>query len=106
MDSSPIYSLRVPEVYRALESSPDGLPADEVESRRSLYGENVLSETPVPPLWRRFIVHIGHPMALLLWGAGVVAFISREPALGFTIWLLVLVNGMFPNGGSAAPSKR
>jgi P-type Ca2+ transporter type 2C len=95
MDSSPIYSLRVSDVYLALESSPDGLPAEEVEARRSLYGDNSLSEAPVPPLWRRFIVHIGHPMALLLWGAGVVAFISGEPALGFTMWLLVLINGLF-----------
>ena len=95
MDSSPIYSLRVAEVYEALETSPEGLPAEEVESRRSLYGDNVLSEAPVTPAWRRFVAHIGHPMALVLWVAGIVAFISREPALGFAIWLLVLVNGLF-----------
>jgi Ca2+-transporting ATPase len=95
MDSTPIYSLRVSEVFRALETSPAGLSAEEVESRRSLYGENVLSEAPAPPAWRRFINHIGHPMALLLWGAGIVAFVSREPALGFAMWLLVLVNGLF-----------
>ncbi len=95
MDSSPIYSLRVAEVYESLETSPDGLPAEEVESRRSLYGDNVLSEAPVTPAWRRFVAHIGHPMALVLWIAGIVAFISREPALGFAMWLLVLVNGLF-----------
>jgi P-type Ca2+ transporter type 2C len=92
MESSPIYSLRVSEVFSALETSPDGLGPDEVVSRRSLYGANVLSEAQPRRAWYRILRHVSHPMALLLWGAGVLAMISGEPVLGIVIWLLILVN--------------
>ena len=95
MDLTPIYSLRASEVYRALETSPEGLVGEEVAARRSLYGSNLLSDIPkVSPL-PRFIIHIIHPMALLLWGAGFLALFMREWALALTIWILVLVNAVF-----------
>ncbi len=34
-------------------------------------------------------------MALLLWAAGLLAFVSRESGLGVFIWVVVLVNGFF-----------
>ncbi len=34
-------------------------------------------------------------MALLLWGAGLVALLSGEPTLGIVIWVVVLVNAGF-----------
>jgi Ca2+-transporting ATPase len=95
MSSSPLYSLRVPEVFRALESSPDGLGPDEVDSRRSLYGSNLLSEKPPTPSWRNFLVHISHPMAGLLILAGLIAFQVSGLALGIVIWLVVLANAGF-----------
>ncbi|MGE5222745.1 MAG: cation-translocating P-type ATPase [Omnitrophica WOR_2 bacterium] len=95
MNSTPFYSLRVPEVYQALESSPEGLTLEEVENRRSLYGRNLLSERAAASHWPRFIAHIIHPMALLLWLAGLLAIVVREPALGLVIWVLVLVNSAF-----------
>ena len=95
MPSLPIYSLNVAEVYQALETSTLGLPTSEVEMRQSLYGKNQLSEQPGLPGWRRFLVHIAHPMALLLWAAGIVAFTVRDATLGIIIWVVVLVNGGF-----------
>ena len=54
------YSLRVPEVYQALETSPEGLAAAEVEARRSLYGDQrAIGTCRVTPSWRRFVAHIG-----------------------------------------------
>ncbi len=95
MDSSPIYSLRVQEVFQALESSPDGLLTDDASSRLSLFGSNLLSEPPRTPSWRKFIVHIFHPLAILLWIAGCLAFVARQPVLGIVIWILLLFNGFF-----------
>lgn len=95
MTSTPLYSLRSAEVYRALETSPDGLSQSEVESRRSLYGANLLSEPPRPSRWSLLVTHIVHPMALLLLAAGLLAFIVREPVLGLIIWGLVLANAGF-----------
>ena len=64
MSSAPIYSLRVPEVFQALETSHNGLPTDEAESRRLLYGENVLSEQPHTPGWQKVIHQVRHPFVL------------------------------------------
>lgn len=95
MTSTPLHSLRSAEVYRVLETSPNGLPISEVEARRSLYGENLLSEPLQPSTWSRLVVHIIHPMALLLLFAGLLAFLVAEPVLGLVIWGLVLINAGF-----------
>jgi magnesium-transporting ATPase (P-type) len=95
MNSSPIYNLRVSEVYQALESSPGGLTAGQVEERRSLYGDNLLSEESSASHWPRFLIHTAHPMALLLWAAGGLSFLVVEPVVGVVLWLLVLANAGF-----------
>src|SRR4030065_260777 len=95
MPSLPIYSLHVAEVYQALETSSQGLPPGEVEARYSLYGSNQLSEQPGLPGWRKFLDHTTHPMALLLWAAGIVSFIVGDATLGVIIWIVVLVNAAF-----------
>jgi len=93
MVSDPIYILPVSEVFTSLETSPNGLSASEVEERHSLYGSNQLTEPPREPIWRKLLVVITHPMALLLWVAGGIALWLGEPTLGIIIWIVVLVNG-------------
>lgn len=95
MDTVPIYGLRVVDVYRALETTSKGLTPEEAEARLSLYGRNLLSQPPRPPAWSRFLPHLTHPMALLLWGAGMAACIAGEIALGIVIWCVVVINAGF-----------
>jgi magnesium-transporting ATPase (P-type) len=95
MESLPIYQLRVPEVYQALESSPNGLLTDEADARRSLYGHNQLEEPPPTLHWQRMGLHLAHPMALILWIAGALALLAREPFLTGLSWTLVVVNAGF-----------
>jgi magnesium-transporting ATPase (P-type) len=95
MISEPIYTLPVSDVYASLETCPDGLTTSEVEARRSLYGSNQLSEPPREPAWRKIVGFLAHPMALLLWLAGVIAFWLGDPTLGIIIWIVVLVNAGF-----------
>lgn len=95
MVSEPIYTLPVPEAYEALETSPNGLKSTDVQARRELYGSNQLTEPPREPPWRKFLAFTAHPMALLLWLAGGIAFGLREPTLGIIIWIVVLVNAAF-----------
>lgn len=95
MESTPLYSLRVAEVYKAMETSPEGLSSSEAEARRSLYGSNLLSEPTQIPLWRKFIAHALHWLALILWIAGFLAFLVREPVLGIVIWIVILINAVF-----------
>jgi len=92
MVSEPIYSLPVSDTFSALETSPKGLDSRDVEARRSLYGSNQLSEPPRESVWRKILGFTTHPMALLLWVAGAIAFWLREPTLGVVIWIVVFVN--------------
>ena len=95
MSSTPIYSLRVPDVYLALETTPEGLSAVEAEARRSLYGFNLLSEQiKVSPL-EKLAGQFTHPMALLLLGVGILVSLRGDPVLGIVIFFLVLANAGF-----------
>jgi len=95
MESEPIYTLRPPEVFAALETSPAGLSPEEVASRQRLYGLNLLVEEERPAEWKKFLGFVAHPLALLLWVVGVLAFIAGEPRFGLVIWGLVLINAGF-----------
>ncbi|MDD5467914.1 MAG: cation-transporting P-type ATPase [Anaerolineales bacterium] len=92
---APIYSLRVADVFAALETSPAGLSNEEAQARRALYGQNLLEEQARVSWWSRLRNHAVHPMALLLWGAGILALLVRQPALALVIWALVLANAGF-----------
>jgi magnesium-transporting ATPase (P-type) len=95
MISQPIYRLRATEVYGALETSPQGLSAEQVKERLSLYGKNVIQEPTPPPWWSKVVIHLTHPMAILLWMAGILALIIGELSLAVIIWAVVIVNAAF-----------
>src|SRR5512141_2387134 len=95
MSSQPLCALRAYEVFPALETSQNGLTTAEAMARLSLYGTNALREPPPRPLWRRFLGFLTHAMALLLWGAGLVAFVGNRPVMGVIIWVVVLINAFF-----------
>jgi Ca2+-transporting ATPase len=43
----------------------------------------------------RFTDQLLHFMALLLWVAGSLAFVAGAPQLGWAIWAVILINGVF-----------
>jgi Ca2+-transporting ATPase len=95
MSSAPIHSLRVPEVFLSLETSPDGLLSAEAESRRSLYGANVLSEQHIQPKWQRFVHQVRHPFIVMMFLAVLISFWQRDWTLTFIILLLTITNSAF-----------
>jgi Ca2+-transporting ATPase len=96
MPSAPIFSLRPNDVYAELETGPEGLSADEARSRLSLYGPNRLHVVKPASLdYQRLLDQISHPMAILLWVAGLIALLGGRPVLGIVIWVVVLVNAVF-----------
>jgi Ca2+-transporting ATPase len=96
MISEPLYALRIAEVFRALESSPQGITLEQAQQRLAAYGLNVLREPPLPSRWRMFMAQLMHPMALVLWAAGLIAILSIAHAvLGVVIWAVVLANAAF-----------
>jgi Ca2+-transporting ATPase len=88
-------SLPVDQVFNALGSSSSGLTSLEAARRLKEFGLNELPVPVVRPIYLRFIDQLTHFMALLLWLAGILAFIGNTPVLGMAIWAVVLVNGVF-----------
>jgi magnesium-transporting ATPase (P-type) len=93
--SNPIYSLRVPEVHQALETSALGITHSEAEARLLLYGHNILSKQKRTPLWEKLIFEFIHPPALVLLAVGFVALLLHEGLLAAIIWSIILVNTGF-----------
>ena len=95
MSSAPIHSLRVPEVFQSLETSSNGLPTFEAESRLSLYGDNVLSEQPRQPKWQRFFHQVRHPFIVLMFLAVLISLWQKDWTLALIILLLTIASSAF-----------
>ena len=78
MSSEPIYSLRVLDVFKALETSPDGLLSVEAQARQSLYGENRLSEQFKESIFEKFYKQFLHPATGILAVAAILAFVRGD----------------------------
>lgn len=91
----PIWALNVEEVYEALATCPQGLSEVEAALRLKQQGFNELPEPASRPLILRFIDQLTHFMALLLWVAGILAFISHTAELGWAIWAVIWINAAF-----------
>lgn len=68
---------------------------DEAAIRLKHYGYNELPEPAQRSLLLRFTDQLTHFMALLLWVAGILAFISGTPELGWAIWAVIWINAAF-----------
>jgi potassium/sodium efflux P-type ATPase len=90
-----IWALPVEAVYKSLGSAVSGLSENEAIDRFQQFGANELPEPAHRPLWLRFTDQLTHLMALLLWVAGILAFVSRSPELGWAIWAVILINAIF-----------
>jgi len=95
MSTTPIYSLRVPEFYEALETSPTGLSNAEAEARLLLYGHNLLSQQKTKPIWEKLLQELVHPPALVLLIVGLAALLQRDLVLAIIIWSIIVVNTAF-----------
>ncbi len=93
--STPIFSLRVPDVYEALETSSNGLSNADAETRRSLYGRNLLSKQKKESVWDKLLHEFLHAPALVLLVVGLVALGQRDGVLALIIWSIVIVNTGF-----------
>lgn len=91
----PLWALSFEEVYESLGTAANGLSQDEAIERLEKFGANELPEPAHRPLWLRFADQLTHFMALLLWVAGILAFISRTPELGWAVWAVIWINAIF-----------
>jgi calcium-translocating P-type ATPase len=90
-----VWCLTEAELLTALRSPPGGLTASEAAARLQRCGPNQLPPQPRRPLLQRLAEPLLHTMALLLWLAGGLAMVAGTPQLGWAIWAVVLINGVF-----------
>ncbi len=90
-----VESATVDAVFATLGSGRDGLTPAEAAARLAAHGPNVLTRTAPVSTVRKLVANFTHVMALLLWVGGGVAFGAGLPQLGFAIWAVNLINGVF-----------
>ncbi len=93
--AQPVWSLSGEALRAALQTTAQGLSSTEASERLARFGANALPPAPRRPLILRLGDQLLHGMALLLWVAGALAFAAGTPALGWAIWAVVLINGLF-----------
>ncbi len=90
-----IYKPSPEEVYSELSTSLDGLSENEIQIRLKKYGPNQIEEVKKTPLIFKFLENFYNILALLLWAASILAFISGTPQLGFAIIGVIIINALF-----------
>ena len=92
---APIWTLSTPQVYENLSTSAQGLSEAEIAVRIKQHGFNELPEPAKRSLLLRFTDQLTHFMALLLWVAGGLAFVSGTPEVGWAVWAVIWINAGF-----------
>ncbi len=82
-------------LLRDLRARPEGLTSREAERRLVAYGPNELRRRSGRRWPRELAKQFVHPLALLLWLAGALAFVGGAPALGVAIIAVIFLNALF-----------
>lgn len=97
-----IHNLTKEEVLRTLVTSENGLSEEEAKRRLSEFGFNEIKEAKKKPLYIRFFKQFTHFLAILLWVAAFMSFLSEylHPGegmltLGFAIIAVIFINAVF-----------
>jgi sodium/potassium-transporting ATPase subunit alpha len=97
-----ISSLQTDEVFRSLVTSGNGLSEDEAARRLSEFGYNEIEEVRKKSLFRKFLEQFTHFLAVLLWIAAFMSFLSAwlNPGegmftLGLAITAVIFINAVF-----------
>ncbi|MBL8774316.1 MAG: cation-transporting P-type ATPase [Acidimicrobiales bacterium] len=77
---------------------PTGLSAVEAGSRQEAQGPNRLPPPRAVPAWRKLGAEFVNLFALMLWVAGGLALLGGLVPLGFAIFAVVVLNGVFAFG--------
>lgn len=72
-----------------------GLSSDEVIRLKKVHGPNSLPPAPHIPLYQRLLSQFVHFFAIMLWVAGGLAILAGMPQLGFAIFIVIVLNGLF-----------
>ncbi|MDI6745033.1 MAG: cation-transporting P-type ATPase [Thermodesulfovibrionales bacterium] len=97
-----IHNLTKEEVLSTLVTSENGLSEEEAKRRLSEFGFNEIKEAREKPLYIRFFKQFAHFLAILLWIAAFMSFLSEylHPGegmltLGIAVIAVILINAGF-----------
>ena len=97
-----VQSLSHDEVFSTLLSTPQGITAEEVTRRHAEYGPNEIKEAHGRPMIVRLAAQFIHFLALLLWFAAALCFLSEylhpgegQLRLGIAILAVIFINAVF-----------
>jgi Ca2+-transporting ATPase len=83
------------EILALLSSAPGGLTASEAARRLEADGLNRLERVARRPLGLRLLAQFTSFFALLLWVGGALAFLAGLAELGWAVFVVIVVNGLF-----------
>jgi magnesium-transporting ATPase (P-type) len=78
-----------------MQTSAQGLTSDEAERRLAEYGRNEIREIKGRPLILKFLENFYHLFAIMLWVAGILAFVGGMPQLGWAVFAVIFINAIF-----------
>ncbi|MFI2489245.1 cation-translocating P-type ATPase [Promicromonospora kroppenstedtii] len=79
-------------LMRELRTKPEGLSGREADRRRLVYGPNELERRRRTAWPGQLLRQLTHPLALLLWLAAALAFVSGTAPLGYAIVAVIVLN--------------
>ncbi|HEX9830176.1 MAG TPA: HAD-IC family P-type ATPase, partial [Thermodesulfobacteriota bacterium] len=83
------------EILFELGTGEAGLSEEEARRRLKRYGPNILEKIRKRPLILRFTANLTNLFAILLWTAGILAFVANLPQLGLAILAVIIINALF-----------
>jgi sodium/potassium-transporting ATPase subunit alpha len=97
-----IQSLTREEVFKSLVTSENGLSEEDALRRLNEYGLNEIKEVRKEPLYLRFVLQFTHFLAILLWVAAALCFLSEylhpgEGMLSLAVAIIgvIVINAIF-----------
>lgn len=88
-------NLSEKEVLLELGTTERGLSEGEAKKRLQKYGPNTLEKIRGKPLFLRFLANLTNLFAILLWTAGILAFVANMPQLGWAVFAVIFINALF-----------
>lgn len=82
-------------LFKETNSSKEGLSTQEAQVRLKKVGPNKIEAAKKQSFLKTFLGNFTSFMAILLWVAGIIAFIAQMTELGIAIWLVNVINGLF-----------
>ncbi len=88
-------NLSKEDVLLELGTTERGLSREEAKRRLQRYGSNLLEKIRKKPLLLRISANLTNLLAILLWVAGILAFMANLPELAWAILAVIFINALF-----------